>query len=191
MNWVGKPGLLAVFAAAVLVSLATGQGADAGGAASCSAQLDRVEGALSGGRQVDAAQMSSLRGCLASQPRAIANSLALGQAGSATTQSPDAVAATVLASFQINSGGVAFCVRFNSDGTITGSATPPFGVATTSYLGTPGIFTLFSLTLALPPSPASVGLIPFVGLTVGPVLLAVPTTTTGPAFLVGLQVPSC
>jgi hypothetical protein len=163
-------------------------GAQARVAASCSTQVDRARVALSDGRRIDAAQMSSLRGCVLSQPALTADSLALGQADSATAQNA-AAPATVLASFRTSLSGEEvspLCLNFNSDGTIT-SPFIELTVQSAGYLGTPGILTLFSLNLTTP------GAVAFnlVGLSIGPVLVAVPTAPAPIPFLLGLQVPSC
>jgi hypothetical protein len=78
------------------------------------------------------------------------------------------------------------CVKFNSDGTISSTGLYPAGVSPGGYFGTPGAFTLFSLTMNFP---VGVKQIAYAGLSIGSVLVALPV---GPyPVWIGLQVPSC
>ena len=168
-----------------------GAAADARGAA-CAAQADRVSDALASGRTVDSTQVTRLQGCLLSRPAAVADSLErASQADTTTTQSAAAAdeTPTVVASFGMSLPFL--CLKFNSDGTIS-SPSPLIQVASGGYLGIPGIFTVFSVSLQFPGAPM---LLPYVGLSVGGLLAAVPVTTTPlpewALVLFGFQVPNC
>jgi hypothetical protein len=148
-KWQFKPVFVAAVAAVVLSMSCLAAGAHAAGAASCSTQVNRAVNALTSGERIDAAQAAKLKGCILTQPAQTADSLALGQADSATTQNAGAEV-TVLASFvniTIGTEGGPLCLNFNSDGTISPGSNPLFGVGSSGYLGTPGAFTLFAFTL--------------------------------------------
>jgi len=189
ITWRFKPGFLAIAAVAAVVlampwSLAEAQ---PGSGVDCGAQVDRAADALTSGGKIDAAQATKLESCIRNQPSQTANSLELAQADSTTTQNA-AAPVTVLASFSTILGDESgpLCLKFNSDGMISGHVV----VASMQggYLGTPGAFTLLSLTF-VGPGGYSIG---FVGLTIGPLLLAVPISGLPVIpFFYGFQVPNC
>jgi hypothetical protein len=155
--------------------------------AGCSAQVDRAVNALTSGGTIDVAHATKLQSCIRSQPGQTADSLALGLTDSPTTTQNAAAPATVLAVFWTplaDESGRPLCLNFNSDGTISGQNV--LTAVEGGYLGTPGVFTLLAFTLFVPG-----GSFDFAGLSIGPLLLAVPTEPVPIPFFPGLQVPSC
>ena len=134
----GKSGFLAsAFVVTLLFSISSASsGAQARAAANCTTQVDRVKAAFTSGRKIDPAQLKTLQACLLTQP-AVADSLEQGAAAGATPQNAQALA-TVVASYQ-----TVTCLNFNSDGTLSQTIAPA-PVFTGSYLGIPGIFTVYS-----------------------------------------------
>jgi hypothetical protein len=179
-------GLLAFSLAAVLFTLmCSAAGAKAGVAANCSVQVDRAVDALTSGDKIDAAQATNLQNCVLSQPAQTADSLGLGQPGSATTPTAEPTVGTVVASFW-TLAGISWCVDFRSDGTIAGRPlVPAVSGLGGGYIGTPGVFTLFVVTLGT-------GTPAWVGLGIGPVVLGAPIL---PQFvnppMLGFQTSSC
>ena len=156
--------------------------------ASCPAQVDRAEHVLAAGRTVDRSQMSTLQWCVLSQPAQTAKSLELAQAESTTTAGAD-TSSTVVGSFRVSLPF--FCLNFNSDGTIDEQAPSYLDVVSGGYVGTPGVLTVFAFSLGFPGG-ATIG---YVGLTIGPLFVAVPTVAAVPdpelSFLTGLEVSTC
>ena len=130
--------------------------------------------------------MTTLQGCVLSQPNQTAEALAQAGAANATTPADEAVA-TVVASFSFNQG-IPFCLEFNSDGTINPKPRVPIVSAVSgAYLGTPGGFTLFSISLGTPSGFQPI----YVGVGIGPFLLSVTTVPQAPPIGFGFQVPNC
>ena len=121
------------------------------------------------------------------QPAQTAESLGFASAGSATT-SPEATSATVVASFW-TAAGISRCLDFNSGGTLAGLPSVPAGnVLGGGYLGTPGAFTVFVVTLGSGAAPAPF----FVGLGIGPVVIGVSIAPQIPIpGMLGFETSSC
>jgi hypothetical protein len=184
-----KFGLIAFAVSATLVFTLTWStpGAKASSAPSCATAVDHAKGALASGGTVSTTQVTTLRRCVLSQPGQTADALGLGQADGATTPATEADA-TVVASFWFS---LPFCLEFKSDGTINPRPLVPIVVGVSgAYLGTPGGFTLFSLTIGESGS----GGIQLVGVGIGPILLAVAIALPGvpvPPLAFGFQVANC
>jgi hypothetical protein len=170
-----------LFSTTWAASAADTQGSD------CSGRVDRVADALSDGVTIAPAQMTKLQGCVLTQPGQTA--AALAEAAAADAATPAVETATVLASFNFNQG-IPFCLEFNSDGTINPKPLVPIVSAVGGgFLGVPGVFTLFTITIGTP-----TGFQPlYVGIGIGPFLLSVVAfPVPGPPPLgFGFQVPSC